>query len=81
MRTTLTLDDDVAALLRAELRRTGKSFKALVNDLLRSALAFRRNHRTIPRFTVRPRPMGTRPDLDYDRISELVEELEGPLRR
>ncbi len=35
MRTTLTLDDDIAAKLKAEARRSGRSFKAAVNDLLR----------------------------------------------
>lgn len=38
MRTTLTLDPDVAAALE-RLRRSGeRSFKALVNDLLRKGL-------------------------------------------
>jgi hypothetical protein len=38
MRTTLTLDDDVAAILRREQARTKKPFKQLVNDALRSGL-------------------------------------------
>jgi len=35
MRTTVTLDDDVAALIEAERARTGKSFRSVVNVLLR----------------------------------------------
>lgn len=35
MRTTLTLDDDVAAMLRRLQKEQGTSFKALVNDALR----------------------------------------------
>jgi hypothetical protein len=35
MRTTLTLDDDVAALIESERERTGESFRAAVNRLLR----------------------------------------------
>jgi hypothetical protein len=35
MRTTITLDDDVAALIEAERARTGESFKEAVNRLLR----------------------------------------------
>lgn len=35
MRTTLTLDDDVVALIEDERRRTGESFRATVNRLLR----------------------------------------------
>ncbi len=34
-RHTLTLDDDVDAFLAEELEETGKSFKAVVNDLFR----------------------------------------------
>jgi hypothetical protein len=35
MRTTVTLDDDVAALIESERARTGESFRAAVNRLLR----------------------------------------------
>lgn len=35
MRTTLTLDDDVAALIESERARTGESFRDAVNRLLR----------------------------------------------
>lgn len=35
MRTTLTLDDDVAALVESERARTGESFKDAVNRLIR----------------------------------------------
>ena len=35
MRTTLTLDDDVAALIRRERERTGESFRDAVNRLIR----------------------------------------------
>ena len=36
MRTTLTLDDDVAAKLKAESRRARRPFKEIVNETLRS---------------------------------------------
>ena len=35
MRTTITLDDDVAALIENERARTGESFRSAVNRLLR----------------------------------------------
>jgi hypothetical protein len=38
MRTTLTLEDDVAALLRRIQRRRKSSFKDVVNDALRQGL-------------------------------------------
>ncbi len=37
MRTTVTLDDDVVALIAAERERTGESFRTAINRLLRSA--------------------------------------------
>jgi plasmid stability protein len=77
----LTLDDDIANALKTEARRSGKPFKAVVNDLLRAALYLRRKHRAIPPFKVHGRSLGVRPGLDYDRISDLVEQLEGPLQR
>ena len=39
MRTTLTLDDDVGQALREAARHGGRSFKALVNEVLRRGLA------------------------------------------
>ncbi|MDQ3538541.1 MAG: DUF2191 domain-containing protein [Actinomycetota bacterium] len=39
MRTTLTLDADVAAQLRRLRARTDRPFKQLVNDVLRAGLA------------------------------------------
>lgn len=39
MRTTLTIDEELEPLLRQEMLRSGKSFKKVVNDALRAALA------------------------------------------
>jgi hypothetical protein len=39
VRTTLTLDDDVARLLERALKRRGTSLKQLVNEALREGLA------------------------------------------
>lgn len=41
MRTTVTLDPDTEALLRAEAARTGMSFKVVLNETLKRALAVR----------------------------------------
>jgi len=38
MRTTLTLDDDVAAKLKTEARRAGRPFREIVNETLRRGL-------------------------------------------
>lgn len=75
MRTTLTLDDDVANLLRREMRRSGNSLKGAVNHFLRLGLMSAGERRRKP-FTVTPRPLGLPPGLSYDSIAELLENLE-----
>jgi hypothetical protein len=42
MRTTITLDDDVAARLKAESRRPNRPFREIVNETLRRGLEGRR---------------------------------------
>lgn len=79
MRTTLTLDDDVAAKLLAEMRKSGRSFKQIVNHFLRSGLNARRETKLVKPFRVRARALGVRPGLNYDNLSELLEQTEGPL--
>ena len=76
MRTTLTLDDDVIAKLRAEMRRKGKSFKETVNEYLRLGLNVRREMRPAKPFKVRARPMGLRPGFSLDCIGRLLEQVE-----
>jgi hypothetical protein len=82
MRTTLTLDDDVAAKLKAESRRAGRPFRDVVNETLRRGLANRRV--TAPRqaFKASIRDLGDlRPGLSLDNVAELIEQVEGPLHR
>jgi hypothetical protein len=82
MRTTLTLDDDVAARLQAESRRTGRPFKTVVNEYLRAGLAQRRVAKAAVRFRVEPVSMGAPlPGRSYDNIGALLEEIEGAERR
>lgn len=82
MRTTLTLDDDVAEALDKELRRRPKSsFKEVVNDLLRAGIHARRPSKRAPKFIVRARPMGLRRGVNYDDVGGLLEELEGATHR
>ena len=80
MRTTLSLDDDIAHLLNQEIRRSGVSFKEAVNHYLRLGLtATKRPARK--KFVVKPLPMGLPPGLSYDNVEELIEALEGPLHK
>jgi hypothetical protein len=79
-RTTLTLEDDVVERLRDVSRGTGKSFKDVVNEAIRTGLD-RRGDRPRARFVVKARPMGLKPGFDLDDIEGLIERLEGPLHR
>jgi len=80
VRTTLTLDDDVGAKLRQEMRRSGRPFKQVVNEFLRLGLNARRELQPRRKFTVRTRPLGLPPGLSYDNVEELLDQLDGPLR-
>jgi hypothetical protein len=77
VRTTLSLDDDVAGLLKKEMRRSGASLKETVNDLLRLGLMASHN-RARRAFVVTPLPLGLPAGLSYDNTEELIEALEGP---
>lgn len=79
-RTTLTLEDDVAERLREESRRTGRSFKDVVNEAIRAGLN-RSPASELPPYTVEARPMGLKPGVDLDDIEGLLDQLEGPSRR
>lgn len=77
MRTTLTLEDDVAHLLEKEIRRSGSSLKETVNHYLRLGLTAGRQPAR-KKFVVKPLAMGLPPGLSYDKVSELIEALESP---
>ena len=81
MRTTLTLDDDIAARLQDEVRRTGQPFKTVVNELLRTGLAQCTAAKNVEPFKVEPFSSKITPGLSLDSISTLLEEVEGPWHR
>jgi len=77
MRTTLTLDDDVARDLQEQVRRRGDSFKAVVNDTLRAGL--QRGRKPAPRlppFRVEPTSSPFRSGVDLLGLNRLNDELE-----
>lgn len=70
MRTTVTLDDDVAAALQHAARERGTSFKAVLNDAVRRGLSSggpaQRRYRTPSR------NMGLRAGFDIDEALTLA---------
>jgi hypothetical protein len=80
VRTTLTLDEDVAALLKKEVRKSGEPFKQVVNRFLRVGLTAPEQPSRKP-FKVTPINLGLPPELSFDNVEELLDHLEGPFRR
>ena len=76
MRTTLTLDPDVATRLEREMRRSGLGMKAVVNQALRVGLGMTDKPVAPGRFRVEPHDFGFRAGVDLDRLNQLADELE-----
>lgn len=74
MRTTVTLDEDVAAALRVMAAERGLSFKQALNEAVRAGFGLSRQEPTPYRVPVRP--LGLRPGVDLDRALRLAAELE-----
>ena len=74
MRTTLTIDDDVAALLKKEIRKSGEPLKQVVNRALRHGLTAAGRPAGKP-FKVKPFNLGLP---HFTKVEELLERLEGP---
>jgi hypothetical protein len=80
VRTTLTLDDDVAVLLNKEARKSGEPFKQVVNRYLRLGLTASKQPQRKP-FKVKPWNLQPPPGQSFDKVEELIEFLEGPYHR
>lgn len=74
MRTTVTLDPDVAARLKSVARERGLSFKEAINMLLRAALGA--EARAPRRYRAPARSMGLRPGVDIDKALRLAAAME-----
>jgi hypothetical protein len=76
MRTTLTLDPDVAERLERAVRGSGKGLKATVNEALRIGLGMTGKPTKPPRFKIRAFVDGLRPGIDPDKMNQFLDELE-----
>ena len=74
MRTTVTLDEDVAAALQTQARERGVPFKKVLNDAVRNGLAA--PTRTAVPYRVPSRPLGLRPSINLDKALQLASDLE-----
>lgn len=76
MRTTLTLDDDLAGLLKDRARELGIPFKEAVNRTIRVGLGQAAAVRQGPAPHTMPHSFGFRPGIDLDKLGQLADELE-----
>lgn len=78
VRTTLTLDADVADRVQREQRRTGRSFKSVINDALRAGLGLREKGADhLPPYRIQPHRCGAfHPGVDPLRLNQLYDEIE-----
>ena len=76
MRTTLTIDDDVAILIEERRRREALSIKQVVNALLREGLRSGRQAPRAKKSRTRPHKLRMRAGFDPARLNQLVDELE-----
>lgn len=80
MRTTITLDDDVAAAVERRRRELDHSLKREVNDLIRAGLMHLERPRSAPpRFFVEPLDAGELL-IPIDDVDTALEIAEGPRR-
>ena len=75
MRTTLTLDPDVAQDLKKKIESEHITLKEAVNQALRAGLQKPKTTKPV-KFKVEPHACGFRPGIDLDKLNQLVDELE-----
>lgn len=78
MRTTLTIDDDIAQQLREIVHRSGKPFKNVVNEALRAGMENNRIADVSRPYRLEPVAMGevTGGPYDLDKALQLADRLE-----
>ncbi len=77
VRTTVTIDDDVAKELKKRARSTEKSFKEVLNDSLRLAFSLSRAPgKQRKRFHVKAHRSAFRAGVDVEKLNQLVDQLD-----
>ena len=77
MRTTLTIDDRIAKALKEAAHRSGRSFKAVVNETLQTGLTSKRALPNAKRYRLTPTALGgILPGIDIDKALQLADDIE-----
>lgn len=76
MRTTLTIDDDLAAAIEDLRKREGLSFKEALNQLIRAGVEYRARPPKPREYRTATRRLGLRAGLDPVKLNQLADELE-----
>lgn len=77
MRTTLTIEDELAEALKEAAYRSKKSFKELVNETLRAGLEAKQRPRRPKSYTIEPVSLGgVLPGIDLDKALQVADALE-----
>ncbi|MGH9418338.1 MAG: DUF2191 domain-containing protein [Thermoanaerobaculia bacterium] len=76
MRTTLTIDDHLARELKELAHRSGKPFKAVVNETLRNGLCARHAQGPPKPFKLETVNLGFYPGVNIDKVLQLADEIE-----
>lgn len=75
MRTTLTIDPEIADRLKQETAMGRRSLKVIVNEALRKGLGLEPSRQSKP-YRVKPHSSGFLPGIDPGKLNQLVDELE-----
>ncbi len=76
MRTTVTIDDDLAVQLEAFRTHEGLSLNTALNHLLRLGMQAKTTPTKPKRFRTTKRKLGLKPGIDPTRLNGLIDDLE-----
>ena len=77
MRTTLTLDEDLAKRLKELARQGGRSFKEVTNEVIRRGLSSGESQvEGISAFRVEAKACGLKPGVDPHKLNQIYDDLE-----
>ena len=76
MRTTVTIQDDLAAQIEEMRKREGLTFKAALNQVLRLGVQAKSAPPKPKKFRTATRMLGLKPGIDPTRLNALLDDLE-----